>query len=57
MSYFQAYQITQSEYYASFNGAITFTDSIVAWGKLDGKIRSKPLVYAGRHLVNILLIG
>ena len=39
-----------------FIGAITFTGSIVAWGKLDGKIRSKPLVYTGRHMVNILLV-
>ncbi len=38
-----------------FIGAITFTGSIVAWGKLDGKIRSKPLLYPGRHIVNILL--
>lgn len=39
-----------------FIGAITFTGSIIAWGKLDGKIRSKPLLYLGRHLVNILLL-
>lgn len=39
-----------------FIGAITFTGSIVAWGKLDGKIRSKPLLYKGRHLVNIILV-
>ena len=39
-----------------FIGAITFTGSIVAWGKLDGKIRSKPLLYPGRHLVNIILV-
>lgn len=39
-----------------FIGAITFTGSIVAWGKLEGKIRSKPLAYTGRHLVNILLV-
>jgi len=39
-----------------FIGAITFTGSIIAWGKLDGKIRSKPLVYPGRHLVNIILV-
>ncbi|MDX9704608.1 MAG: Re/Si-specific NAD(P)(+) transhydrogenase subunit beta [Weeksellaceae bacterium] len=39
-----------------FIGAITFTGSIVAWGKLDGKIRSKPLLYPGRHTVNIILV-
>jgi len=39
-----------------FIGAITFTGSIIAWGKLDGKIRSKALVYPGRHAVNILLV-
>ncbi|MCO4294572.1 Re/Si-specific NAD(P)(+) transhydrogenase subunit beta [Solitalea sp. MAHUQ-68] len=39
-----------------FIGAITFTGSIVAWGKLEGKIRSKPLLYTGRHVVNIVLV-
>jgi len=39
-----------------FIGAITFTGSIVAWGKLEGKIRSKPLLYPGRHAVNIILL-
>jgi NAD(P) transhydrogenase subunit beta len=39
-----------------FIGAITFTGSIIAWGKLDGKIRSKPLIYPGRHAVNIILV-
>ncbi len=39
-----------------FIGAITFTGSIIAWGKLEGKIRSKPLLYPGRHLVNILML-
>jgi len=39
-----------------FIGAITFTGSIIAWGKLEGRIRSKPLVYSGRHLVNVLLV-
>ena len=39
-----------------FIGAITFTGSVIAWGKLQGKIRSKPLVYPGRHIVNILLV-
>lgn len=39
-----------------FIGAITFTGSIIAWGKLEGKVRSKPLLYPGRHLVNIILL-
>lgn len=39
-----------------FIGAITFTGSIVAWGKLEGKVRSKPLLYPGRHVVNIVLL-
>ena len=41
-----------------FIGAITFTGSIIAWGKLEGKIMSKPLLYPGRHWVNLgLLVG
>lgn len=39
-----------------FIGAITFTGSVVAWGKLEGKIRSKPLLYPGRHFINIALV-
>jgi NAD(P) transhydrogenase subunit beta len=43
-------------YLGIFIGAITFTGSIIAWGKLEGKVRSKPLLYPGRHVVNIILI-
>lgn len=43
-------------YIGVFIGAITFTGSIVAWGKLEGKIRSKALMYPGRHAVNIILL-
>lgn len=39
-----------------FIGAITFTGSIIAWGKLDGKIMSNPLLYPGRHIVNVVLL-
>lgn len=39
-----------------FIGAITFTGSIIAWGKLDGKVMSKPLLYPGRHVVNVVLL-
>ena len=34
-------------------GAITFTGSIVAYGKLAGRIQSKALTLPGRHLINI----
>jgi NAD(P) transhydrogenase subunit beta len=34
-------------------GAITFTGSIVAYGKLAGKIQSKALILPGRHAINI----
>jgi H+-translocating NAD(P) transhydrogenase subunit beta len=43
-------------YIGIFIGALTFTGSIVAWGKLDGKIMSKALIYPGRHTVNIVLL-
>lgn len=37
-------------------GAVTFTGSIVAFGKLRGLIGSKPLILPGRHLLNISLL-
>jgi H+-translocating NAD(P) transhydrogenase subunit beta len=43
-------------YIGIFIGALTFTGSIIAWGKLEGKVRSKPLLYPGRHLVNVILL-
>jgi NAD(P) transhydrogenase subunit beta len=43
-------------YIGIFIGAITFTGSIIAWGKLEGKVRSKALLYSGRHLVNVSLV-
>lgn len=36
-----------------FIGAITFTGSIVAYGKLAGKIDGKALILPGRHVMNI----
>lgn len=43
-------------YVGIFIGAITFTGSIIAWGKLEGKVRSKALLYPGRHAVNVILL-
>jgi NAD(P) transhydrogenase subunit beta len=39
-----------------FVGAITFTGSVIAFGKLQGVIRSKPLLLPGRHLLNLLAV-
>ncbi len=36
--------------------AVTFTGSIVAFGKLRGKISGKPLSLPGKHLLNLALI-
>ena len=41
-----------------FIGAITFTGSIIAYGKLSGSLDGKALVLPGRHILNIaMLIG
>ena len=39
----------------AFIGAITFTASVVAFGKLSGKFGSKPIVFKGQHLLNLVL--
>ena len=39
----------------AFIGAVTFTGSVVAFGKLRGTIGSKPLLLPGRHALNLLM--
>ncbi len=39
-----------------FIGAITFTGSIIAWGKLDGKVPSKPWSFKGLQTMNLSLL-
>lgn len=36
-------------------GALTFTGSVIAWGKLRGTISGKPLLLPGRHLLNAIV--
>ncbi len=36
-----------------FIGAVTFTGSVIAWGKLQGVIGSKPMMIPGRHWINL----
>ena len=39
----------------AFIGAITFTASVVAFGKLSGKFGAKAVVFKGQHLLNLVL--
>lgn len=43
-------------YLGIFIGALTFTGSVIAWGKLQGTIKSSPLMYPGRHFINIAFV-
>lgn len=50
--------IHQVEIYVGiFIGAITFTGSIIAFGKLRGLIGSKPLTLPARHFLNLAMLG
>eukprot|EP00708_Paratrimastix_pyriformis_P001992 GAFH01000730.1.p2 GENE.GAFH01000730.1~~GAFH01000730.1.p2 ORF type:complete len:1167 (-),score=459.04 GAFH01000730.1:279-3569(-) len=35
-------------------GGVTLVGSLIAFGKLNGKIKSKPLLIPGRHIINII---
>ncbi len=36
-----------------FIGAVTFTGSIIAWGKLSARLKSAPLVLPGKNVLNL----
>jgi NAD(P) transhydrogenase subunit beta len=40
-----------------FVGAVTFTGSVIAYGKLQGLIGSKPLLLPGRHILNAIAVA
>src|SRR5512141_2711795 len=39
----------------TFIGAITFSGSVIAFGKLSGRIGSAPIVYPMQHWINLLI--
>ncbi|HEX2880971.1 MAG TPA: Re/Si-specific NAD(P)(+) transhydrogenase subunit beta [Polyangiaceae bacterium] len=42
-------------YLGVFIGAVTFTGSLIAFGKLEGIVSGKPLMLPGRHLLNLVM--
>jgi NAD(P) transhydrogenase subunit beta len=41
-------------YVGIYIGAVTFSGSIIAFGKLSGKIGGKPMLLPGRHVINLI---
>ena len=39
----------------SFIGAITFTGSLIAFGKLQALLGSNPIIFRGQHLLNLII--
>ena len=40
-----------------FIGGVTFTGSVIAFGKLRGSLSGKPMLLPGRHLLNLGMLG
>ena len=41
-------------YIGIFIGAVTFSGSVVAFGKLSGRVSGKPMLLPGRHVINLV---
>ncbi len=44
-------------YAAMMIGGITFSGSLIAFGKLAGRLRGRPFIYTGQHLVNAAVLS
>jgi len=49
-------QIAVSICLTIFTGAITFTGSMLAWGKLSGRVSGRAVVFRGQKPLNLLLV-
>ncbi len=38
-------------------GAVTFTGSVIAFGKLSGRMSGKPILLPARHVINLVLVA
>ena len=43
-------------YLAILIGGVTFTGSIIAWGKLSGAVTQKPVLFPAQNVVNFLIV-
>ncbi|MFQ5507076.1 MAG: NAD(P)(+) transhydrogenase (Re/Si-specific) subunit beta, partial [Planctomycetota bacterium] len=50
------YMVSSTIFLAMLIGGVTFTGSLVAFGKLSGKIASRPILYEGQQKVNALVL-
>merc|ERR1719480_290377 len=49
--------IKASTFLGTFIGGVTFTGSLIAYGKLNGNLNSNPLMLPGRHVMNASLLA
>jgi len=52
-----ATMIKSSTFLGTFIGGVTFTGSLIAYGKLNGNLNSNPLMLPGRHALNAGLLA
>ncbi len=50
------FQFTLSATTAALIGAVSFTGSAIAFGKLQGLIKERPVLLPGRHVINVVLV-
>merc|ERR1712087_99619 len=52
-----ATMIKPTTFLGTFIGGVTFTGSLIAYGKLNGNLSSNPLMLPGRHALNAGLLA